>query len=397
MRQNFSILIIACLMKMTAFGQDPIDYQKIADDSSWTWNDEAANPLSFPQRSLGELNYEVVFRIQPREHGSRDSKSIELWKDGVLQTKFPWTLFTIHGDSLTYVLDKGRTTVVQVDLSVGKERWRSTLKDVPIPTGTLGGKKINLEASNNQILKIRVDDNGCRYLVFLRSETGKILGLKVFESCSAFRNSKETNSNENLGGMGSDNEIGGNRLPTGLDVRKMTAEAVWNWSETNASPFYSLMNGVDSNKYKISIESGKHGNATFTVRNAGDENEVFSWSGHQWTIFRISDKELIFADWNPRLSGGEIVSVDLATGEEEWRTKLDGLGPENKPDPFNDREYFNRLNVDIRPEYIAISGSETLGQYIEYKDRNTGQTLFRKVFPSEDSRPSSPADARTKR
>lgn len=392
MRQIASLLIAAVLLNESVNAQE-IDYRKIAEASSWVWDDRAASPFSFTQRLIGELDYEMIFRIKPRVPGTRESKSIELWKDGVLRTKVPWSVFTIHGDFLTYVLDEGGATVVQVDLSTGKERWRSILKGIPIVLGSVGSKSFNLNAPNSSVVEVRVKQGDCRYITFLLSKTGETLGFKAFgnPAHTAFDEAKASR------GMGDSNGMGGKEVANGLDVSKMVAEAVWTWSDANAGPLYSLLNEINSKEYKISVESGEHGNATFIVRTTGNETKIFSWSGHQWTVFRISENELIFADWNPRLSGGEIVSFDLAIGEEKWRTRLDGLGPENKPDPFDDNEYSNRLDIGISSEYITIWGNESLGRYVEFKNRSTGDTLFRKLFPNERLRPSSPADARTMR
>ena len=180
MRQIISIFLIAYLMKMAAFAQEPIDYQKMADETSWVWKDEAANPFSFSQLHLGDLNYEVVFRVKPRVHGSRDSKSIEFRKNGVVRAEIPWAVFSINGDRLTYVLDQDGGTAIQIDLNTSKERWRTTLMDIPVMSGTLGMKRFNLETPNDLILRVWVLDGNTRCFEVLRLETGELLGSKVF-------------------------------------------------------------------------------------------------------------------------------------------------------------------------------------------------------------------------
>ena|GEM_PF-5377874 len=390
MKQIASLLISIILLNASVNAQE-IDYRKIAEASAWVWDDRGASPFSFPQQFIGKLDYEMVFRIKPGESKTRESTSIEFWKKGVMRTKVPLSVFTIHEDFLTYVFDEEGGTVVQVDLSTGEERWRSILKGVPVVLGSVGRKDFNLKTPNNSVVEVRIKQDECRYIAFLRSETGELLGFK------AFGNSTNTDFDQAQAPTGMGSSIGGDSLANDLDLKKTLAETNWNWSETDANPLFSMINGVDSKEYKISIENGEHGNIIFIVRKVGSDNSIFSWIGHQWTVFRISENSLVFADWNPCQSGGEIVSVDLATGLEIWRTSLDGLGPNNNPDTLENMEYFNRLNICINSKYISICGNESLGRYVEFKDRSTGETLFRKLFPNERLSPSSPADSRTRR
>lgn len=179
MRQLAPLFIAGCLFHVSASAQE-IDYQKFVETSPWRWDSSAATPFAFAQKFSGECDYEIVYRIKPTTSGLRDTNSIEFWKDGVLRAKIPWSVFAMNGDLLTYVLDERDGTVVQVDLTTGKERWRSVLEGVPILTGTVGYKQFNLDTSDSSIVDVRSNQNGCRYIAVLHSETGKTLGCKVF-------------------------------------------------------------------------------------------------------------------------------------------------------------------------------------------------------------------------
>lgn len=179
MREIATLFIAACLLHESVNAQE-IDYRKFVETSPWSWDSSAATPFAFAQHFIGELDIEIVFRIKPKGSGIRDSNSIEFWKESVLRTKIPWSVFTINGDLLTHVLDEGGGTVVQVDLTTGKERWRSILEGVPIVLGSVGRKEFNLVTPNSSVVEVRSRQGDCRYIAILRSETGETLGFKAF-------------------------------------------------------------------------------------------------------------------------------------------------------------------------------------------------------------------------
>lgn len=161
----------------------------------------------------------------------------------------------------------------------------------------------------------------------------------------------------------------------GMDYQKVADGAQWGWSESEAGPFYCM--GQLPEKYGVRIATLPGERSRFTFAVTRDSRDLYTWRGHRWSIFRVSDDQLFYADWNPNASGGDIVAVDLRTAKELWRSSLQALGP------VEHSAYANHLNLTMNSEVITILGNEGAGRYIEFKSVETGKTVGHKIFPKD--------------
>lgn len=103
------------------------------------------------------------------------------------------------------------------------------------------------------------------------------------------------------------------------------------------------------------------------VRNA-EGNVVVAWEAHPFAVFAIRGNRLYRTDFDPELTGGSVLAVDLRTGQQIWRTRLQALGKVSKVD------YRNRMNLIVEEQSVVIYGHESAGDYVEYLDPATGES-----------------------
>lgn len=156
------------------------------------------------------------------------------------------------------------------------------------------------------------------------------------------------------------------------DVEATVANCDWQWESTQVGP---LLEGFwPRGKYGIKLESLTRGmRVKISVTDEGQS--IYSWKGNYKSVFRIVENRLYFADWSPIGTGGEIVAVDLLSAKELWRKKLKALGP------ISHTGYANSVRIDLKKDGIWIWGKESMGNYVEVKSLESGETIAHRVFP----------------
>jgi hypothetical protein len=89
------------------------------------------------------------------------------------------------------------------------------------------------------------------------------------------------------------------------------------------------------------------------------EKQVYSFKGHEHSVFGIIDDKLFYALYDNSAQGGIVVAVKLTSGEELWRVRLQAT-----PVQFHSR-YFNQMNLVADSDTITVWGHETFGDYQE--------------------------------
>jgi hypothetical protein len=105
-------------------------------------------------------------------------------------------------------------------------------------------------------------------------------------------------------------------------------------------------------------------------------------------VFEIRHDHLYYADFKEGTSGGEIVAIDLKSGRDLWRSRLDALGA------IPHSMYSNRMNLLCTDTVVAVFGDEGGGRYLEFKDIDTGKTVGHRVYP-KDTLPAATAPSAT--
>jgi hypothetical protein len=162
-------------------------------------------------------------------------------------------------------------------------------------------------------------------------------------------------------------------IGAGINYQKTADTSEWRWSRDEANPLYCAGQLPPEYGFRIVVDAADRSNLRLAVIGKSGE-AVYEWKGHRFSVFRIRNATLFYADWNPHASGGQIVAVDLKTGKELWRSALTAIGL------VEHSAYRNLLNLDANNDVVAIYGNESAGRYIEFKDVQNGKTIGHKVF-----------------
>jgi len=160
---------------------------------------------------------------------------------------------------------------------------------------------------------------------------------------------------------------------SGIDYQKTADSADWRWEDAKANPFWGISQSGDKYSIVMVSEPDHRFNLIFKIL-LGDK-EVYSWSGHMNTVFRILRDRLYYARFLRSGSGGSVVAVDLSTGNELWHSRLQGIGL------IQHSAYSNQMNLDANFEVVWVWGEESMGRYLEFKDVITGKTVGHRIFP----------------
>ncbi len=162
-----------------------------------------------------------------------------------------------------------------------------------------------------------------------------------------------------------------------IDYQKLADGARWGWQEEMANPLACVRQCGD--KYDVSLSSRKDNRHVLTITVLLGNRPVYSWQGHEHSVFAITGDRLYYANFHPSSDGGNIVAVDLKTGKELWTSQLKGLGG------ILHSAYRNLMTLSADDDSVEIFGNESMGRYFEIKKAATGETVGHKLFPMETS------------
>lgn len=162
-----------------------INYKKMAAAAEWKWSEQATNPFYCSLGKHGEFS--IVIAVPPDRGLTDPGLSIDIRKEEKSVFKFlanPKTVFSLNIDRLTYVAFSPFVPggeVVHVDLTSGKELWRSPLAGLA-PGGAFFNyvTRFNLEQVNPDVVLIWGKESAGRYLEVKSLRTGETIGHKVF-------------------------------------------------------------------------------------------------------------------------------------------------------------------------------------------------------------------------
>jgi len=155
---------------------------------------------------------------------------------------------------------------------------------------------------------------------------------------------------------------------------------VWKWSIDKACLAYS----TEQHLPDFDVERSGEGlfrdlEGTLKIRSKEDGKLIYSYQKYasEHAVFTRWQNMLYVAEYSPVRTGCEVVAVDLKSGKELWRTKLQGIGP------ITDSKYENLVNIETDGEVIIVAGNEASGRYVEHLDIKTGKFLGNKQFESD--------------
>ena len=175
------------------------------------------------------------------------------------------------------------------------------------------------------------------------------------------------------------------------DYQKQIEKYDWSWDDQKVGPLNCAYRATGDLQFGITtLPKTKH---RLDIAVLSDGRRVFSWRGHHASVFCVATDRLYFADWSIGASGGNVVAVDLVSGQEIWRKPLKALGD------IEHSTYQTLFNIDVSENVVIVWGNESQGKYVEFKSAQTGETIAQKIFPKDEIgvNPPTPTDARTKR
>jgi hypothetical protein len=150
----------------------------------------------------------------------------------------------------------------------------------------------------------------------------------------------------------------------------------WRWSKEKASLAYSIKQHLQD--YEVECVRGKEYYTPIIFCTKKEHKIIYSLEkGHESIVFTRWNDTLFIAEYSPIATGCEVVALDLKTGKQLWKSRLQGIGPTGHS------KYLNRVNIETDGKRIIVNGNEVHGRYVEHLDINTGKTLANKKLAAD--------------
>jgi hypothetical protein len=342
--------------------------QAIADKMEWKWSDERAT-LDSSVREIAD-GYEV--QLDPSKENPGYSL-ITLTRTGM--TVYSWdghvySAFVIVRDVLYYADSPPASpgcTVIAHDLKGRKLLWKTGLWGVPAPgIGSIYGNRINLTVDDQHVTVVGNETDG-RYIELLDLKTGKTVGNRLVEP-------EEGRTSDRQGQPG--NSIHSHEERQRLRDQAIAEKREWEWSDERATLKASVRELAG--EYKARFEPSKATPSALSIRLTHAGEIVYSWKGHEYSVFLVAHDVLYYADFGPGSNGCTLIAFDLKARKVVWKTWVWGIGA------VTHSQYQNRINLAIDDRYLTVYGNESFGRYVELLDLNTGKTVGNRLLRERD-------------
>jgi len=147
----------------------------------------------------------------------------------------------------------------------------------------------------------------------------------------------------------------------------------WQFRPDHETALYFVQSFRDDYQVEIVKETNNVGNE-LTIKLTNNNNEIYSWKGHEYSTFVEFKDILYYADYSPIRTGCMVVAYDLKERKQLWKAELEGLGP------IGHSKYINRVQMTFWEGYLVIYGKEVGGKYLEIVDIETGKTVGNKML-----------------
>src|SRR5690606_18857165 len=95
----------------------------------------------------------------------------------------------------------------------------------------------------------------------------------------------------------------------------------------------------------------------------------YQWQGHRYSDFIIEKGILYYVDYNPSVTGGRVIAVNLEDGQQAWSKRLKALGD------IRHSSYYSRIRIEVQDGLLVVKGKEALGRYTEKINVDTQETV----------------------
>jgi hypothetical protein len=151
----------------------------------------------------------------------------------------------------------------------------------------------------------------------------------------------------------------------------------WCWSKEKASLAYCTKKHLRD--YELERVGEKEDYTPINIRTKPDRKLIYSLKeGHKRTVFTRWKDVLYIADYSPIATGCKVIALDLKTGKQLWKSRLQGIRLTN---PHS--KYLNLVNIETDGLRIIVTGNEAEGRYIEHLDLQNGKSLANKKLDAD--------------
>jgi outer membrane protein assembly factor BamB len=150
----------------------------------------------------------------------------------------------------------------------------------------------------------------------------------------------------------------------------------WRWSKDKASLAYSVKQHLPD--YEVRRVNGDTYYTPIEIRSKRDGTLLYALQkGSESIVFTRRKDTLYIAEYWPIASGCEVVALDLTTGKQLWRSRLQGIGPTLHS------QYLNLVNIATDGQRIIVAGNEAHGRYVEVLDPENGKILANRKLDAD--------------
>jgi hypothetical protein len=184
--------IAAVAALLATLGCDPkpakpsTDWQKHADSMDWIWDAREANLLFCVRREFDDYQVEII-SLKSGKAGLEKSLTVRVTDGDKEVYSFKAredTVFTRRGDLLYFAEFNPITTgcsVVAYDFKAKKQLWKTDLKGLGPIDHSKYRNEVAISMTNEDVIYVRGNEAGGRYVEFVDAKTGKTVGNKVFK------------------------------------------------------------------------------------------------------------------------------------------------------------------------------------------------------------------------
>ncbi|MBE2286590.1 MAG: ankyrin repeat domain-containing protein [Prosthecobacter sp.] len=164
-----------------ARAQMPAFWNQGAKDVPWEWDERAASPFAFVNRISPKYHVRLLSKQEKLRHHLHIS-FFEGEREVFTFKGHTCTVFSIWEDRLYYALFSPASdgaTIVAVDLTTGKEAWRSDVLGIGLQQHSRYSNALNLQADPFSV-RIYGNEAGGQYYEVKRADTGVTTAHKIF-------------------------------------------------------------------------------------------------------------------------------------------------------------------------------------------------------------------------
>jgi len=158
-----------------------------------------------------------------------------------------------------------------------------------------------------------------------------------------------------------------------VDYQKLADRTEFNWRAEESTVLFSLSQMPHEYKFRLDYDPAARARG-MSFSFLKNDKVVFTFKGHKHSVFKIHDDVLYYPVFHFSGSGCQVVAYDLKKGKELWNTAVKGIGP------VLHSAYRNLITLDVNSDVVSIYGHESFGDYIEFLDRNSGDTVGHRTY-----------------